>query len=176
MEARPADVYGRGLVTVRDLFVAALRMRPDRIVVGEVRRGEALDMIQAMTSGHHGSITTLHASTAADTCYRLETMALMADVGLPLFALRRQVASALDLIVQTARLTSGRRLVTGIAECHFDENTDNYVIKDIFRLDENNGEGAEPVLQWTGERPEMLEHLRAENLLDAMDLTKPMLG
>ena len=87
LEARPPDAHGRGQITVRDLFITALRMRPDRIVVGEVRRGEALDMIQAMTSGHHGSLTTLHASTPADTCYRLETMALMADVGLPLFAL-----------------------------------------------------------------------------------------
>ena len=94
LEARPADAYGRGQVTVRDLFITALRMRPDRIVVGEVRRGEALDMIQAMTSGHHGSMTTVHASSPADTCYRLETLALMADIGIPLHALRRQVASA----------------------------------------------------------------------------------
>ena len=104
MEARPADIYGRGLVTVRDLFVTSLRMRPDRIVVGEVRRGEALDMIQALTSGHHGSMTTVHASSPADTCYRLETLALMADVGIPLQALRRQIAGAIDLVVQTSRL------------------------------------------------------------------------
>ena len=173
MEARPAGAYGRGQITVRDLFITALRMRPDRIVVGEVRRGEALDMIQAMTSGHHGSLTTLHASSAADTCYRLETMALMADVGIPLFALRRQVASAIDLIVQTARLTSGRRLVTEVTEVSFDEQTQNYLTKDIFRLSETpNG----PELVWTGEKPEMLEQLRFEGLVNQMDLTKPMLG
>ena len=108
LEARGPDAYGRGQVTVRDLFVTALRMRPDRIVVGEVRRGEALDMIQALTSGHHGSLTTVHASSPPDTCYRLETLALMADIGIPLHALRRQIASALDLIVLTARLASGR--------------------------------------------------------------------
>jgi pilus assembly protein CpaF len=172
MEARPADAYGRGQITVRDLFTTALRMRPDRIVVGEVRRGEALDMIQAMTSGHHGSLTTLHASSPTDTCYRLETMALMADVGVPLFALRRQVASAIDLIVQTARLNSGRRLVTEISEVDFDEKTENYQIKDIFRLDDNV---ENPQLVWTGEKPEMLTQLRFEGFVNQMDLTKVML-
>jgi pilus assembly protein CpaF len=173
MEARPADAYGRGVITVRDLFITALRMRPDRIVVGEVRRGEALDMIQAMTSGHHGSLTTLHASSAGDTLYRLETMALMADMGIPLFALRRQVASAIDIIVQTARLASGRRLITAISECHFDEASENYVIKDIFTLT-NDPENLE--LVWTGQKPEMLEQLRMEGLVEQMELTKPMLS
>ena len=174
MEARTADAYGRGQITVRDLFIAALRMRPDRIVVGEVRRGEALDMIQAMTSGHHGSLTTLHASSTADTCYRLETMALLADVGIPLFALRRQVASAVDVIVQAARLPSGRRrLITDIAECHFDEKTENYVITDIFKLDDNQ---EMPKLAWTGVKPAVLEQLRFEGLVDQMELTKPMLN
>jgi pilus assembly protein CpaF len=173
MESRTADAYGRGQITVRDLFIAALRMRPDRIVVGEVRRGEALDMIQAMTSGHHGSLTTLHASSTADTCYRLETMALLADVGIPLFALRRQVASAVDIIVQAARLPSGRRLITDIAECHFDEKTENYVITDLFRLDDDQ---EMPRLAWTGVKPAALEQLRFEGLVDQMVLTKPMLN
>jgi pilus assembly protein CpaF len=172
MESRQPDAYGRGQITVRDLFTTALRMRPDRIVVGEVRRGEALDMIQAMTSGHHGSLTTLHASSPADTCYRLETMALMADVGVPLFALRRQVASAIDLIVQTARLTTGRRLVTEISEVGFDETTENYVIKDIFRMDDNQ---ENPQLKWTGEKPEMLTQLRFEGFVNQMDLTRCMM-
>ena len=172
MEARPADAYGRGLVTVRDLFVTALRMRPDRIVVGEVRRGEALDMIQAMTSGHHGSLTTVHASSAADTCYRLETMALMADIGIPLFALRRQVASAVDLIVQTARMTSGRRLVTGISEVDFDESTQNYRLTELFKLQES---GEEAHVEWTRTRAATLEQLSFEGLTDQMDLTRPML-
>ncbi len=175
LESRPADQYGRGQVTVRDLFVAALRMRPDRIVVGEVRRGEALDMIQAMTSGHHGSLTTLHASAPADTCRRLETMALMADVAIPLFALRRQVASAIDLIVQTARLGSGRRLVTEITEVDFDENNENYRLHEIFALRSPEGDPNSQVLTWTGLRPEALDHFQAENLIGEMALTQPML-
>ena len=138
LEARAADAYGRGAVSVRDLFITALRMRPDRLVVGEVRRGEALDMLQAMTSGHHGSMTTLHASSPVDTCHRLETMALMADVAIPLFALRRQIASAIDLIVQTTRHSDGRRNTTAISEVHFDEKADHYVINDIFAM---TGEG-----------------------------------
>jgi pilus assembly protein CpaF len=171
LEARPPDAYGRYQITVRDLFVTALRMRPDRIVVGEVRRGEALDMIQAMTSGHHGSLTTLHASTPADTCYRLETMALMADVGIPLFALRRQVASAIDIVVQTTRLPSGRRLVTHISEVAFDEGTQNYQISDIFNL---VGEHRE--LTWTGKRPKLADELDFQELDKKADLTKPMMS
>ena len=116
MEARPPDAYGRGQVTIRDLFATSLRMRPDRIIIGEVRRGEALDLIQAMTSGHRGALATLHASSPYDACHRLETLAMMADVGIPLYALRRQVASAVDLLVQTDRLASGRRLISHVAE------------------------------------------------------------
>jgi len=173
LEARPADAYGRGQITVRDLFISALRMRPDRIVVGEVRRGEALDMIQAMTSGHHGSLTTLHASSPIDTCHRLETMALMADIAIPLQALRRQIASAIDLIVQTARLTTGRRFITGVCEVSYDEKTDNYLLRDIFRLDETM---AEPQMVWTGLRPKLLHSLHFEGLTSEMDLTKPMMS
>jgi pilus assembly protein CpaF len=176
LEARPADAYGRGQITVRDLFVTALRMRPDRLVVGEVRRGEALDMIQAMTSGHHGSLTTLHASSPLDACHRLETMALMADVGIPLFALRRQVASAVDVIVQAARLASGRRLVTTISEVDFDDATQTYVINDIFRVPEATVEGEEPAAQWTGASAELLRHVRMEGLSGFMEHTRGMLG
>ncbi len=175
LEARPADAYGRGQITVRDLFVTALRMRPDRLVVGEVRRGEALDMIQAMTSGHHGSLTTLHASTPLDACHRLETMALMADVGIPLFALRRQVASAVDVIVQTARLASGRRLVTTISEVDFDDATQTYVINDIFRVPEATVEGEEAAAQWTGASAELLRHVQFEGLTGFMEHTRRML-
>jgi pilus assembly protein CpaF len=172
LEARPADAYGRGQVTVRELFTTALRMRPDRIVVGEVRRGEALDMIQALTSGHRGSMTTVHASSPTDTCYRLETLALMADIGIPLHALRRQIASALDLVVTTARSPGGQRLVTEIAEVGFDETTQNYRISTIFRL---NPDCQEPELIWTRTRPATLTQLKAEGLLSEMALTKPML-
>jgi len=147
-------------------------MRPDRIVVGEVRRGEALDMIQALTSGHRGSMTTVHASSPTDTCYRLETLALMADIGIPLHALRRQIASALDLIVLTARSSAGHRLVTGVAEVDFDETTQNYRISDIFRLDPDC---QEPELTWTRTRPATLTQLKSEGLVREMALTKPML-
>jgi pilus assembly protein CpaF len=171
MEARQADAYGRGAVTVRDLFIAALRMRPDRIVVGEARRGEALDMIQAMTSGHHGSLTTIHSSSPADTCYRIETMALMADVGIPLFALRRQVASALDLIVHTARLPSGRRLVTHISQLKLEEQSLNYLVSDIFSL---TGHGEDIQLKWTGVRPELADDIMLGELADQINLTRPL--
>ncbi len=170
LEARPPDAYGRGQITVRDLFITALRMRPDRIVVGEVRRGEALDMIQAMTSGHHGSLTTLHASSPADTCYRLETMALMADVGIPLFALRRQVASAIDLIVQTSRLADGRRMITHISEVDFDETSQNYVVTDLFAL-----AGEHRALTWTGKKPKMAEEVAFQGLTEQVNLTRPMI-
>ena len=170
MEARPADAYGRGQVTIRDLFAASLRMRPDRIIIGEVRRGEALDLIQAMTSGHRGALATLHASSPYDACHRLETLAMLADVGIPLYALRRQVASAVDLLVQTDRLSSGRRLISHIAELHMDEKTQGYVLNDIFHL----SAGPDPQLEWTGLRPRMLDVVTRVGIADQMKLTEPM--
>ena len=116
LEARPANAEGVGEVRVRDLVRASLRMRPDRIVVGEVRGGEALDMVQAMNTGHEGSLSTCHANSADDALRRLETMVLMADVALPLAAVREQVASSLDLVVQVARRAGGRREVVAVAE------------------------------------------------------------
>jgi pilus assembly protein CpaF len=169
MEARPPDAYGRGEITVRDLFVTSLRMRPDRIVVGEVLRGEALDMVQAMTSGHRGSLATLHADTPPQTCGRLETMCMLADVGLPLGALRRQVALALDLVVQSARLHSGQRLITHISEIDLDEATDTYRIHDLFNLDTSSGE---PKLTWTGRRPALADELGWKGLAGDVKLTK----
>jgi pilus assembly protein CpaF len=115
LEARPANVEGRGEVTVRDLLRNALRMRPDRIVVGEVRGGEALDMLQAMNTGHDGSLSTAHANSARHLLWRLETMALMSDVVLPVEHVREQLAAAVDLVIHMARLRDGRRLVHQIA-------------------------------------------------------------
>ncbi|MGZ8606361.1 MAG: CpaF family protein [Actinomycetota bacterium] len=115
LEARPANVEGEGEVTVRDLVRNALRMRPDRIVVGEVRGGEALDMLQAMNTGHDGSLSTAHANSARHLLWRLETMALMSDVDLPAAHVRAQVASAIDVVVHMARLRDGRRVVYQIA-------------------------------------------------------------
>ena len=116
LEARPANAEGRGQIAIRDLVKNALRMRPDRIVVGECRGGEALDMLQAMNTGHEGSLTTLHANSPRDALARLETLVLMAGMDLPVSAIRDQVASAVDLIIQQARLADGRRIVTGIVE------------------------------------------------------------
>jgi pilus assembly protein CpaF len=169
MEARPPDAYGRGEITVRDLFITSLRMRPDRIVVGEVRRGEALDMVQAMTSGHRGSLATLHADTPPQTCGRLETMCMLADVGLPLAALRRQVALALDLVVQSARLHSGQRLITHVSEIGLDEAANTYRIHDLFNLDTTSGE---PKLAWTGRRPALADDLGWKGLAGDVKLTK----
>jgi pilus assembly protein CpaF len=116
LEARPANLEGRGEVTIRQLVRNALRMRPDRIVVGEVRGAEALDMLQALNTGHEGSLTTVHANSPADALRRVETLALMAGVGLPHTAVREQVASALDLVVHQARLSGGSRRVDSICE------------------------------------------------------------
>jgi len=170
LEARPADAYGRGEVTVRDLFVASLRMRPDRIVVGEVRRGEALDLVQAMTSGHRGTLTTLHANTPDDACMRLETMALMADVGLPLAALRRQVASAIDVVVQISRMPDGRRLATHISEVALDAAGRAYALTDLFNL----AGGRE--LAWTGARPRVAAEIERLGLAGESDIVRRMLA
>jgi pilus assembly protein CpaF len=116
LEARPANIEGEGEVSIRDLVRNSLRMRPDRIVVGEVRGPEALDMLQAMNTGHEGSLSTLHANSARDALLRLETMVLMAGIDLPLRAVRQQICSALDLIVHLERLDDGSRRVTAITE------------------------------------------------------------
>jgi pilus assembly protein CpaF len=116
LEAQPADERGRGAVTIRDLFKATLRMRPDRVVIGEIRGGEALDLIQAMTSGHRGCLSTVHATLPIDTLTRLETMALMSDVEIPINVLRAQIASAVDTVIQVARYQDGSRRVSHVAE------------------------------------------------------------
>jgi pilus assembly protein CpaF len=159
LEARPPDVRGRGRVTVRDLFRASLRMRPDRIVIGEIRGGEALDLVQAMTSGHGGSLSTVHATYPIDALNRLETMALMSDVQLPLYALRAQIASAVDIIVQTARLRDGSRCVTHISEVVGCDANGRYEIRDLFLRvhgDGSQGDTASSRLFATGALPTCL--------------------
>ncbi len=148
LEARPPDASGRGRVNIRDLFVTSLRMRPDRIIVGEVRGPEAFDLVQAMTSGHRGTLATLHATSPSDACARLETMALLADTGLPLHAIRRQIASALDLIVQVERPASGRRVVARVSEVRYNDAQGEYEIADIFAPDRPDADAT-----WTGLRP-----------------------
>ncbi len=132
METKPPSIEGRGVVTTRDLVRNSLRMRPDRIVVGEVRGGEALDMLQAMNTGHDGSLTTLHANSPRDALSRLETLTLMSGVNLPVRVIREQVASAVDLIVQQSRLKDGSRKVTAITEVAGMEG-DTIVLTDIFK-------------------------------------------
>jgi pilus assembly protein CpaF len=133
LEARPAAGQGRAAVTIRDLFRATLRMRPDRVIVGEIRGGEALDILQAMTSGHGGCMGTLHASHPKDALTRLETMAMMSDIDLPLAALRNQVGSGVELLVQVSRLADGSRKVTHITEVlGFDQRRQQYGLQDLF--------------------------------------------
>jgi pilus assembly protein CpaF len=133
LEARPAAANGQGAISIRDLFRATLRMRPDRVIVGEIRGGEALDIVQAMTSGHGGCMGTLHASHPKDALTRMETMAMMSDVDMPLAALRNQVGSGVELIVQVARLSDGSRKVTHISEVSgFDQQAQRYALQDLF--------------------------------------------
>ena len=132
LEARPASVEGHGEVTVRDLVRNALRMRPDRIIVGEVRGGEALDMLQAMSTGHDGSLSTAHANSARHALWRLETMALMSDVDLPVDHVRAQVAAAIDVIVHTSRLRDGRRVVFQIATVDGLDAAGEPVVTEVF--------------------------------------------
>ena len=136
LEARPANLEGRGMVTIRELIRNALRMRPDRIVVGECRGGEAFDMLAAMNTGHEGSLTTLHANTPRDALGRLETMILMAGMDLPLAAIREHIASSIDLIVQQARLADGRRRVTAVVEVAGMESG-RIQLQELFRYDRN---------------------------------------
>jgi pilus assembly protein CpaF len=156
LEARPANVEGRGEITVRDLVRNALRMRPDRIIVGEVRGGEALDMLQAMNTGHEGSLSTAHANSTRHVLWRLETMALMSDVDLPAAHVRAQVAAAIDVIVQLARLRDGRRVVWEVATVHGTSHGEP-VVEPVFHFDTRHGDG---VTFATGLVPAIAETLR----------------
>jgi pilus assembly protein CpaF len=163
LEAKPPEIDGTGRVTIRDLVINSLRMRPERIVIGECRGGETLDMLQAMNTGHDGSLTTLHANTPRDAIARMETMALMAGMEMPLKVIREQIASAIDLIVQQTRLEDGSRKVAYITEVQGMEG-DTVVLQDIFKLEilGKTGEGkiiAE--LRPTGVRPKFTPRLEA---------------
>jgi len=131
LESRPANLEGAGQITIRDLVRNALRMRPDRIIVGEVRSGETLDMLQAMNTGHDGSLTTAHANTPRDLISRLETMVLMSGMEIPVKAIREQISSALNIVVQQARMKDGSRKVTNITEVVGMEG-DTVTLQDIF--------------------------------------------
>ncbi|HET7474531.1 MAG TPA: CpaF family protein [Dermatophilaceae bacterium] len=163
MEARPANIEGRGEVTIRQLVRNSLRMRPDRIVVGEVRDGAALDMLQAMNTGHDGSITTVHANSPRDSVSRMETMVLMAGVELPVRAIRDQVASAIDLVIQQARMRDGSRRITAITEVTGMEG-DVITMQDLFTFDYSAGRDANGrflgTLRPTGLRPKFSGQLQ----------------
>jgi pilus assembly protein CpaF len=163
LEARPADHTGQGQVTIRDLVKNSLRMRPDRIIVGEIRGGEALDMLQAMNTGHDGSMTTVHSNSPRDTLSRLETMTLMAGFELPILAIRKQIAAALDLIIYLTRFPDGTRKVTQISEVAGMES-EVITLTDIFQFQQNGTDSeGKPVGQFrpTGLRPMFVNKLEA---------------
>lgn len=166
LETRPPNVEGHGEITIRMLVRNALRMRPDRIVVGEVRSGEALDMLQAMNTGHDGSLTTAHANSPRDLLSRLETMVLMAGVDLPVRAIREQIASAVDLIVHQSRLRDGTRRITHITEVQGMEG-DVIVLQDLFRYHQMGLDQDGKVIgefRSTGIRPRFYERLVAAGI------------
>jgi pilus assembly protein CpaF len=175
METRPANIEGRGEVTQRDLVRNALRMRPDRIIIGEVRAGEAFDMLQAMNTGHDGSMTTVHANTPRDALARLEQMVSMAGLDLPARAVRTQIASALDIVVQLKRFSDGTRRVVSIQEIEGMEG-DVITMQEIFRYEQTGITDAGQVqghFVWTGLRPAFLEDFRASGLTPPASLVTP---
>jgi pilus assembly protein CpaF len=165
LESRPPNIEGKGEVTIRDLVINCLRMRPDRIVVGECRSGEALDMLQAMNTGHDGSLTTLHSNSPRDTLARLETMVLMAGMDLPVRAIREQIAAAVDLIVHQERMRDGSRKVVNITEVQGMEG-DVIVMSDIFGFEQQGMEGGRVIgrLKPTGLRPKFVERIESANI------------
>jgi len=179
MESRPPNVEGRGEVTIRDLVKNTLRMRPDRIVVGECRSGEALDMLQAMNTGHDGSLTTVHANSPRDTLARLETLVLMAGFDLPVRAIREQMASAIDVIVQLSRLRDGTRRVTHITEVQGMEG-DVITLQDIFLFDFSAGVDEHGryrgQLKATGVRPKFAEKLADQGIRLGAEVFSPEAG
>jgi len=165
LESRPPNIEGKGEITIQDLVVNCLRMRPDRIVVGECRSGEALDMLQAMNTGHDGSLTTLHANSPRDAISRLETMCLMAGMDLPVRAIREQIASAVDLIVQQQRMRDGSRKIINITEVQGMEG-DVVVMSDIFVFEQQGYEGGKVIgrLKPTGLRPKFMDRIEDANI------------
>jgi pilus assembly protein CpaF len=172
LETRPANVEGKGEVTIRDLVKNSLRMRPDRIIVGEVRSGETLDMLQAMNTGHDGSLTTGHANSPRDMLSRIETMVLMSGMNLPIKAIRDQAASAIDLIIQQSRLMDGSRKITHITEVQGMEG-DVIILQDIFKFEQkgidNKGKLKGEFVS-TGIMPKFVQKLKDKGIILPMDL------
>lgn len=175
LETRPPNIEGKGAVTIRDLVRNSLRMRPDRIVVGEVRSGEALDMLQAMNTGHDGSLTTGHANTPRDMLARLETMVLMAGMELPVKAIREQIASAVDIIVQQSRLKDGTRRITHITEVTGMEG-DIITLQDIFIFKQSGKDEKGRIhgsIVPTGIKPRFIEKLEESGIMLPNDIFTP---
>lgn len=175
LEAQPERPDGSGAVSIRDLFVDSLRMRPDRIVVGEVRRGEALDLVQSMISGHSGAMTTVHATTSHDAAIRLETLSLMSDVALPAHVARLQVASALQLVVNINRLSDGSRRVQAISECQGTDADGQYMFRDLYRFASEGRDESGRILggiKPTGERPSFASLPEQLGIADRVRLTR----
>ena len=165
LETRPANVEGKGEVPMRTLVINSLRMRPDRIIVGECRGAEALDMLQAMNTGHDGSMTTAHSNSPRDTLSRLETMVLMAGMDLPLRAIREQIASALNMVIHQERMRDGTRKITKITEVQGMEG-DVIVMQDLFQFEQQGIEAGKVIgrLKPTGIRPKFVEIMEAANI------------
>jgi pilus assembly protein CpaF len=165
LESRPPNIEGRGEISIQQLVINCLRMRPDRIVVGEIRGGEALDMLQAMNTGHDGSLTTAHSNGPRDTVSRIETMSLMAGMDLPLRAIREQIASAVDLIVHQERFRDGTRKITAITEVQGMEG-DVITLADIFAFQQTGFENGKVLgrLRPTGLRPKFIDRIEAAGI------------
>ncbi|MBC7104481.1 MAG: CpaF family protein, partial [Firmicutes bacterium] len=166
LESRPPNIEGRGQITIRDLVRNALRMRPDRIIVGEVRGGEALDMLQAMNTGHEGSLSTVHANSPRDALARLETMVLMAGMDLPVRAIREQIASAIDLIVHQSRMKDGSRRITHVTEVQGLEGQ-VVLLQDLFVFRQTGVHQGRVLGEFaaTGIRPRFTERLEARGIV-----------
>ncbi|MCA9132889.1 MAG: CpaF family protein [Planctomycetales bacterium] len=174
LESQAAAPDGRGAVSIRDLFVDSLRMRPDRILVGEVRRGEALDLVQSMISGHSGSMTTVHASTPRDAAVRLETLCLMSGIELPVVVARMQVASAIHLVVQIRRFPDGSRRVETISECRGLGAEGDYQFIDLYRFQARGHDAQGRLvgqLQATGQQPQFASQIGVLGLADRVKET-----
>ncbi len=179
LEAQSPGPDGRRGVSIRDLFVDSLRMRPDRIIVGEVRRGEALDLIQSMISGHAGSLTTVHANNPRDAVSRLETLCLFSDADLPVLVARAQVASAVHLVVQLSRLADGSRRIMQIAECCGLDDKAAYHWNDLFRFRGTGQDQAGNVLgqlEWLGNKPSFADEVREYGFANQVDKSRELFG
>lgn len=174
LESRPPNIEGKGAVPIRQLVINALRMRPDRIVVGEVRGGEALDMLQAMNTGHDGSLTTAHSNSPRDTLHRIETMTLMAGMGLPLRAIREQISSAFDLVIHLQRLADGTRRVVQVSEVQGMEG-EVIVMQDLFRFVQTGVENGRVHGYFTamGIRPKFMDKIESAGMSLPPDIFAP---